>query len=371
MGIVSSLRGLVAYDTAFPQSKSRRIAAPKRAACREVIPMKMRHLVGLLGVVAMLAPGFAMAEDPPIPLPRRPDRLPTATEQSAPQPAAETAPEAAAAPTPTASAVAAAAVAAVEKIAKPPQPVTLMAKITDGGSTIADGLVWRVFETRTDSSGELALAAKSEDATAHLQLTPGSYVVHVAYGRAQTTDTINVSEGSNEKALVLDAGAMRLNAAVTGDIAIPINLLRFDIYAAGPESERTLVAQNLTSNDIVTLNGGTYHIVSYFGDVNAVVRADLRVEPGQLTDATLYHKASQVSFKLVSEPGGEAIADIDWTVKTQDGQTVFTNTGAFPSTVLQEGDYLILAKRGEQVYSREFQVKAGAGEEIEVLTTVY
>jgi len=121
----------------------------------------------------------------------------------------------------------------------------------------------------------------------------------------------------------------------------------------------------------VTLNGGTYHIVSYFGDVNAVVRADLRVEPGQITDATLYHKASQVSFKLVSEPGGEAIADIDWTVKTQDGQTVFSSIGAFPSTVLAEGDYLVLAKRGEQVYNREFQVRPGAGEEIEVLTAVY
>ena len=96
-------------------------------------------------------------------------------------------------------------------------------------------------------------------------------------------------------------------------------------------------AQNLGANDIVTLNAGTYHIVSYFGDVNAVVRADLRVEPGQLTDATLYHSAAQISFKLVSETGGEAIADVDWTVKTADGTTVFTNTGTFPSTVLRGG----------------------------------
>jgi hypothetical protein len=102
------------------------------------------------------------------------------------------------------------------------------------------------------------------------------------------------------------------------------------------------------------------------------VRADLRVEPGQLTDATLYHRAAQVSFKLVSEAGGEAIADIDWTVKTADGaSTVFTNTGAFPSTVLQEGDYLVFAKRGETVFNREFEVQPGQPREIEVLTTVY
>jgi hypothetical protein len=324
-----------------------------------------------LGVVAMLLPSMAVAQgEPPVPLPRRADRMPQTVEQAQdPVPAeadepAEAAPDVAAVPDSPA-------LEAVEKVAAVPQPVTLVATITDGGAAIPDGLTWRVFETRTDASGDLALAAKSNDATARLELAPGNYVVHVAYGRAQTTDTITVTEGENRKSLVLDAGAIRLNAQVTGDIPIPINLLRFDIYSAGAENERTLVAQNLAPSDVVTLNGGTYHIVSYFGDVNAVVRADLRVEPGQITDATLYHKASQVSFKLVSEPGGEAIADIDWTVKTQDGQTVFSSIGAFPSTVLAEGDYLVLAKRGEQVYNREFQVRPGAGEEIEVLTAVY
>jgi hypothetical protein len=338
--------------------------------------VKTRHWIGLVGIVAMLLPAIAVAQDePPVPLPRRADRMPQQVEQ-AQDPAAVAAEVLGTEGEAPGEAVTAAApdtpaVEAVEKVAAIPQPVTLVARITDGGNAIPDGLTWRVFETRTDSTGDLALAAKSDDATARLELPPGSYVVHVAYGRAQTTDTINVVDGNNEKALVLDAGAIRLNAQVSGDIAIPINLLRFDIYSPGTESERTLVAQNLAPSDIVTLNAGTYHIVSYFGDVNAVVRADLRVEPGQLTEATLYHKASQVSFKLVSEPGGEAIADIDWTVKTQDGQTVFSNIGAFPSTVLAEGDYLVLAKRGDQVYNREFQVQPGAGTEIEVLTAVY
>ncbi len=342
-------------------------------ALQSGIVVKIRHWIGFVGVFAMLLPGFVVAQDgAPVPLPRRTDRMPQQVEQTQEPAAVEAAvPTGAEGEATAAVAPDTPALEAVEKVAAIPQPVTLVARITDGGNAIPDGLTWRVFETRTDSTGELALAAKSDDATARLQLPPGSYVVHVAYGRAQTTDTINVVDGNNEKALVLDAGAIRLNAQVSGDIAIPINLLRFDIYSPGTESERTLVAQNLAPSDIVTLNAGTYHIVSYFGDVNAVVRADLRVEPGQLTEATLYHKASQVSFKLVSEPGGEAIADIDWTVKTEDGQTVFSNIGAFPSTVLAEGDYLVLAKRGEQVYNREFQVQAGAGSEIEVLTAVY
>ncbi|WP_423067999.1 hypothetical protein [Devosia sp. CN2-171] len=343
--------------------------------------MRLKHWIGVFVLAALLAPLAATAEDPPIPLPRRADRMPAGVAAPAPAPAVteEAAPDDQAALQPEidpaeamkAAAQAAAAAAAVASVNATPQPVTLSAKITEDSGDLPDGVTWRVFETKTDSQGDLILAQKSDDATAHLELTPGNYVVHVAYGRAQTTETLTVAEGDNSKELVLDAGAMRLSAAVAGDVPIPINLLRFDIYTAGDEADRTLVAQNLSPNDIVTLNGGTYHIISYFGDVNAVVRADLRVEPGQLTDATLYHKAAQVSFKLVSEAGGEAIADIDWTVKTADGQTVFTNIGAFPSTVLAEGDYLVLAKRGEQVYNREFQVQPGPAREIEVLTTVY
>lgn len=260
---------------------------------------------------------------------------------------------------------------AVAAIALEKQPVRLTAQITANGMNIPEGLVWRVFDTRTDASGELALAAKSEDATGSFELVPGQYIVHVAYGRAQATEAIEVAEGGANQSIVLDAGALRLNAAVSGDISIPINLLRFDVYTAGGESDRTLIAQNLAANDIVTLNAGTYHVISYFGSINATVRADLRVEPGQLTDATLYHRASQVTFKLVTETGGEAVADVDWTVKTAGGETVFTDIGAFPATVLSEGDYLVLAKQGETVYNREFQVKPSQSQEIEVLTTVY
>lgn len=328
----------------------------------------------MMAALVALCPLPAFAQEVPIPLPRREDRMPEAVAPSADTaPAEAPASDGDASPDAVGPAPDSPALAAAESVAAagPPQPVTLIAKITDNSDAIAGGVVWRVFETRTDASGELALAARSSDATAHLELPPGQYVVHVAYGRAQTTDTMTVEQGENAKSLVLDAGAMRLNALVTGDVPIPINLLRFDIHTAGTDAERTLVAEGLSPNDLVTLNAGTYHVVSRFGTVNAVVRADLRVEPGQLTEATLYHKAAQISFRLVSEAGGEAIADIDWTVKTSDGQTVFSETGAFPVTVLAEGEYLVLAKRGEQVFNREFQVQPGPAREIEVLTTVY
>lgn len=337
--------------------------------------MTVRSWAALLScAVVLVVPAFALAQHAPIPMPRPAERMPaveSGTGAESTEAAAVEAPALAETPEVAPLPAATTATEAAEAVAAEKQLVTLTAQITEHGMNIPEGLVWRVFDTRMDASGELALAAKSEDATARLELVPGEYVVHVAYGRAQASDTLEVVEGDNTKSVVLDAGAIRLNAAVAGDVTIPINLLRFDVFTAGNAGDRTLVAQGLSANDIVTLNAGTYHVVSYFGDVNAVVRADLRVEPGQMTEATLYHRAAQVTFKLVTETGGEAIADVEWTVKTAGGATVYSNIGAFPATVLAEGDYLVLAKRGETVYNREFEVRPGPGREIEVLTAVY
>lgn len=326
--------------------------------------MRLRPISALMLVLAVAVPNClhsavgayaqeTAADMPPMPRPRPdPNKLP-ATQPSAQPTQATPATEAIAALTST------------------PQTVTLSARITPEGAPIPDGLVWRIFDTEPDTSGEMALVAKSELGAPTLELPPGEYLVHVAYGRAQTSEPLSVVPGDNEKAFVLEAGALRLNSAVTGDISIPAGLLKFDIFTGGEGSERVMVAEAVAPNDIVTLNAGTYHIASYFGSVNAVVRADLRIEPGQLTDATLYHHASQVAFKLVSEQGGEAIADVEWTVKTADGATVFSDLGAFPATVLAEGDYLVLAKQGTKVFNREFQVQPGSAREIEVLTTAH
>lgn len=335
--------------------------------------MKLTVIIVGAGLGIALTAGSAMAAVWPAPLPSFRQHLiqqqPVELEAPSDAPVDTTPVEIGSAP--TTRTVTTQAVQAITAIADP-QPVTLTAQATEGSGPLAGGLTWRVFDTKTDSSGQLALAAELDDAVAHVQLPPGNYVVHVAYGRAQATDTLSVVEGQNSKSIILESGGLRLNAAMVGDIQIPINLLHFDVYSAGAsEADRELVAQNVGANDILALTSGTYHVISYFGAVNATVRADLRVEPGQLTEATLYHKAAQISFRLVSEAGGEAIADVDWTVKTSDGTTIFTDIGAFPATVLAEGDYLVLAKRGDQVFNREFQVQPGQSREIEVLTAVY
>jgi len=98
-----------------------------------------------------------------------------------------------------------------------------------------------------------------------------------------------------------------------------------------------------------------------------VVRADVSVQPGKLTDATVHHRAAQVTLKLVASKGGEAQADTQWSVITPGGDTIKESIGAFPVFVLSEGEYTAIARNEGRVISREFKVEAGKDQEVEVL----
>lgn len=101
---------------------------------------------------------------------------------------------------------------------------------------------------------------------------------------------------------------------------------------------------------------GTYHIVSNYGDSNAVVRSDIRVQPGKLTDITVTHRAAVITLKLVSDRGGEALANTNWTVLTPGGDVIKETVGAFPRVVLAEGDYRAIARNEGRTFEREFKV---------------
>lgn len=251
-----------------------------------------------------------------------------------------------------------------------PQPVALTARVSEGGPQITEGLTWRVFDTKPDANGNLSILKRSDQANADFALPPGEYVVHVAYGRAQITDSLTVEPGRNQKSLILEAGALTLNASIVGDVPIPAETLRFTVYSNNDLSgEQTLVADNVQPGEMMYLNAGIYKVESKYGRVNATVRADIRVEPAQLTEATLYHRAAEITLKLVSEPGGEAIADTEWKVTDLDGTEIYTAIGAFGSMVLAEGEYTAIAQHGGRAYNLDFEVKAGLPREVEVVTS--
>lgn len=249
--------------------------------------------------------------------------------------------------------------------------VQMQAVLTEDGDPVENGLTWRVFHPIPGADGKLPLLATSEGGSAQFEFEPGDYFIHVAFGRSGVTKKLSVPAAGplDTQRLVLEAGGLVLNAVSGVDMRIPVQQLRFNIYKAeeGLDGDQQLVVEDVEPNIIVRLNAGTYHIVSEYGGVNAVIRSDIRVEPGKLTEAVIQHRAAQLTLKLVSEAGGEAIADTAWSILTSGGDVVSESVGAFPTIVLAEGEYTAIARNKSQTYQREFTVVAGRNSDVEVL----
>ena len=252
-----------------------------------------------------------------------------------------------------------------------PQPATQVAlsataAFAESGKPIGTGLVWRVYEDRGDVT-QPVIVARSTAANPRFTLPPGNYIVHVAYGFASASKRISAQSGALNERLAISAGALRLKGAV-GDNPIAQNQISFSVYVPiGSNSEGRLVIADAKAGAIIRLPEGSYHVVSTYGDANAIMRADLKVEAGKITEATLNHRAAVVTLKLVAAAGGEAFAGTAFSVLTPGGDVIREAIGAFPSVTLAEGDYVLIARHDGKVQTREFKVESGLNRDIEII----
>ena len=244
--------------------------------------------------------------------------------------------------------------------------VTASAALATRDTPIRSGLIWRVY--RLGSNGTPPeLMARSNDATSHFELPPGTYMLHASYGFASAMRRITLRNTPLDETLIVNAGALKVSGTI-GDIAIPVSKLTFSVYLpVGNDAEGRLVVADAKPGDLIRLPEGSYRIVSTYGDTNAIMRSDLRVEPGKLTEATVNHRAATVTLKLVNTAGGEAFAGTAFSVLTPGGDVIREAIGAFPSLVLAEGDYVLIARHDGQVYTREFKVDSGLDKDIEIV----
>ncbi|MDA4634716.1 hypothetical protein NZA98_27080, partial [Escherichia coli] len=121
--------------------------------------------------------------------------------------------------------------------------LVLSAKLAENGENIGRGLVWRVFSPDADADGKLPLLATAKGGTTAFNLAPGSYLVHVAFGRAGATKRITMTRAKRNETMILDAGGVKLNAVLSGGARIPQDQLRFSIYEDHEDAsgERALI----------------------------------------------------------------------------------------------------------------------------------
>jgi hypothetical protein len=248
--------------------------------------------------------------------------------------------------------------------------VSLVAILTQDGQNIEQGLVWRVFRAKPEPGGKLKLVSTHREAIPTLRLEAGDYLVSVAFGRAHLTRKVTVSsDRPTQERFVLNAGGLRLASALSNGEAVNEKAVSYDIFSDERDQygQRMKVMSAVKPGLVIRLNAGIYNVVGTYGDANAVARADVTVEAGKLTEATLSHTAAKVTFKLVARSGGDAIADTQWNVANAQGEMVKESVGALPTHVFAPGTYTVSAKNAGEVFQRTFTVQAGEAAQVEVL----
>ena len=234
---------------------------------------------------------------------------------------------------------------------------------------ITSGLTWRVYSDKPDNNGMHRLLKEEKSASPAFALPPGGYIVHVAFGLASTVKAVQLRDEAVREVFEIPAGGLRLEGRV-GDVKIASGHISFEIYKGSqfePGDNKKPIVTNMMTGDVVLVPEGTYFIVSKYGDGNALVRSDIRVQAGKLTDVLVTHRAAVIMLKLVSRIGGEALANTEWAVVSPAGDVIAETKGAFPRVILAEGEYRIIARNENKTYPQDIKVITGVDGEIEVL----
>lgn len=233
---------------------------------------------------------------------------------------------------------------------------------------ISGAVDWRIFADKPDAAGVFRLVKEDKSPSPSFALPPGGYVVHCTFGLASAVKPVVLRSEPVREVLDVPAGGLIMKGQVA-DVRIPPGQISFEVYPGSQfePGEKKPLAQGIMTGEMVLLPEGTYHIVSNYGDTNAIVRSDIRVQVGKLTDVTITHRAAVITLKLVSEKGGEALANTAWTVLTPSGDVVKESIGAFPRVVLNEGEYKVIARNEGRAQDWDFKVTAGVDGEVEVV----
>src|SRR5215470_14809602 len=121
--------------------------------------------------------------------------------------------------------------------------LTLSARFGPALPQITGGLHWRVYPSKIEQ-GALRPIKEDRGTTPTVTLPAGSYVVHVGFGLASTTRTVQLKAGEAQREMFdISAGGLRIEGKV-GDARIPPGQITFDIYRGSqfePGDKRPIV----------------------------------------------------------------------------------------------------------------------------------
>ena len=181
---------------------------------------------------------------------------------------------------------------------------------------------------------------------------------------------------------------MRIGRTISAAPIDPANL-SLSIYV--PErnnAQAKLVYAKARLGEVIGVPEGAYHIVSTYLDTVGVGtlglgkagrrrqrarahqldrfrrcpcrgRQDCRCDPG--------HRFAKLTIKLVKAPGAARSPTRPLRCSRPGGDIIRELIGAFPSLVLAEGEYVVIARHDAKTYQSTFNVQSGLDQDVEVI----
>lgn len=256
--------------------------------------------------------------------------------------------------------------------------LTIFARLTKNGKIIESNILWRVFAVNKHSNADNKINLKkfkeiqhSNEARPVFKLVPGDYYVQGSFGRISAIKNIHIEAGKNLNSFInLNAGALEMKALVINGTIDTNKKLNFAIYNDESENDTYSLLDKIKEADLVVpLENGFYHLVSRYGDVNSIKRANIKVIAGKISIVTFKHEAAKCTLRLLRSKKGNALADTKWTIKDASGDVVFKTNGTYATAILASGSYVALAQNAKHLYQKDFIIESGKDLNVNVLTS--
>ena len=248
----------------------------------------------------------------------------------------------------------------------------LVAKLASDSPPLEANIKWEIYNFKKSSDGNRSQILTSEVAQPTLPLSPGKYIVRAVFGISSTAKVVTISPAQiTDATFILNTGGIRVKPLLIAGEPPAGKLSQQWIFLnppTGSTSSAQLIATANDPNEIHQLSAGIYELISRFGTANAVVKTNVTISPGLLTEVEISHKAGIVQFKLLKKRrGGEELTGASWKLFDDEGNEVARDFAAASGEIIAPGRYKVTALYNDNTYTKMFNIKPGRKKLIEVV----
>jgi len=248
----------------------------------------------------------------------------------------------------------------------------LVAKLASNSPPLEINIKWEIYNFLKSSDGNRSQILTSEVAQPTLPLSPGKYIVRAVFGVSSTAKVITISPAQiTDATFILNTGGIRVKPLLIAGEPPAGKMPQQWIYLSpspASSSAPQLVATADDPDEIHQLSAGTYELISKFGTANAVVKTNVTISPGLLTEVEVSHKAGIVQFKLFKKwRGGEELTGASWKLFDDEGNEVASDLAAGSGEIIAPGRYKVTALYNDNTYTKMFNIKPGRKKLIQVV----